>query len=236
MQKFQQIILLQVRSLLLKERAGNQMDLMHRGFYALSSRFAIGVATYKKWEENKSAVQNFPSGYHYRKSGTELSLGVYNFSKSEERSVFQLFGGVGFGKGSIVGFYSDSSSYRESHFSKNNKYFLQPTLSIKAGERTFIVLATRLNVVHFSNIESNIQDPKRDGLIFLGQKNSIFQDFILNETFSFKKPAGLGIQFQQGITSLYTRFHDDANINTNYQYNNLWFSAGIVWELSEAFK
>ncbi len=113
---------------------------------------------------------------------------------------------------------------------------MQPTLSIKAGERSLIVLATRLNIVHFHNIESNMQDPERDGLIFLGQKNSVFQDFILNETFSFKNAHGLGLQFQQGITGLYTRFNDLSTINTNYQYNNLWFSAGIVWDSSKAFK
>lgn len=217
-----------------ENRRSNGFDA--QGIYALSSRFAVGAATYKKWEENKSSNQTSGSGYRYRKSGTELSFGVYNFSKSEERSVFQLFAGIGFGKGSIVGFYTDSLALRETHYSKNNKYFLQPTLSIKAGERSFIVLATRLNVVHFHNIESNMQDPERDGLIFLGQKNSVFQDFVLNETFSFKNPAGLALQFQQGITALYTRFNDPTTIYTNYQYNNLWFSAGIIWDLSKAFK
>lgn len=217
-----------------EHRKSNGFD--GQGLYAVSNKVALGAAAYKKWEENKSTYQNIPSGYRYQKSGTEFSAGVYNFSKTEERSSFQLFGGVGFGKGSIKGFYTDSTGYMEFHNSRYNKYFLQPTFSLKAGERSFIVLATRLNIIHFHTIESNLLDPERDGLNFLGQKNSMFQDFILNETFYLKNPAGLGFQLQQGITGLYTHFNDDAILRTNYQYNNLWFSAGIVWDINKAFK
>ncbi len=200
--------------------------------FAMSKKIVVKLDAYTKAERNGTvATQNgVPNELvKYKKKGIELSLGCRNFSNSKDRTPFQAFAGVGTGKFSFSSMYSNGDPNNH-HSMDYLKIFLQPSYTFFATENYDLTFASKINMLQFKNVVTDYPNLSETPLGYIDSKPNYYIDFIMQHQFGFKELAGLQFQLQFGVTTLTTSFSAAQQnfLKQKYDYNNLWFAAGLI--------
>ena len=211
--------------------------------YAITDKIALRAELYTKSEKNSGTATDFFGNditeyqNNYRKNGFELSGGLYQIGKGEAGVSLQLFAGIGGGKFSLNERDITSANiyyHRMNYF----KGFFQPSVRIAASKYVSITLGSRLSVINFNHIKTDIPDIDKEALGYIGTANSVFTDVFTHFEFGFKGLEPVKFQFQIGASKLNTRFAvpDYPYVNNErYDHNNLWLAAGIVADVNMLF-
>ncbi len=202
--------------------------------YAITKNVGLKFDFYNKWEFNQPFyTTNQFSTINYKKHGFEISTGIYNFTKNPGYSGFQLY--AGFGKGKFL--LNETSSTNKNYFNMDyQKFFVQPSFTLKASAHYNFTFAARLNAINYKNLTTNYSNLANDVLGYIQTKTSIFTDFIIQNEFCFKKAAAVKFQIQLGTTRLHTYFSSVSTATVQHQqylYNNNWASFGVITDIQK---
>jgi len=210
---------------------------------AAGNKIVIRGSAYIKKEHNQTLLEdtfNTPwESNSYRKRGAELSVGIYNFSKSKAASVFQLNGGIGFGKSSFTTMENEQNSPLQSYSVDYIKAFMQPAAIIKVSENYKITLGNTFSLMSYKNVKTDLKDIKEEALGYIDSKPGFFSEFIFQNEFEFAGLSGISFQVQFGTSSLLTSFSSEAGttLNTNkYAYHKAWSAIGIAANFGRIFR
>jgi hypothetical protein len=202
--------------------------------YAVTKHWALQLNLYHRTERNAG---DFDSNIkdsvviNYKRNLTEIGLGYFHSLTSNQRAIFQVFGGVGFGKFNLEDNGKDQGRVLRSRYHQMNitKLFIQPALTIR-GRRNFAAsFSARTSVIYFKNIQTNYSATELDNykLDSLSYSPRVFWEPAVINTFGFKKLPGLQLEFQFGFAFLASqRFVDARAFN---------FSAGLLFDLPKLF-
>jgi hypothetical protein len=199
--------------------------------FAAGKRIVIRVDAYTKSEQNQTALENdlgIPEEKNiYKKRGMSVAAGVYNFSKDKEASMFQLNGGIGFGKTSFVSYYNSYPGAKGYYAANYVRFFLQPAVVIRLSENYTGTIANTFSLMNYKSIRTDISNIKNEPLGLIGTKPSFFSEFMLQNEFGFRELRGIRFQAQLGISTLLTKFHSQQ-----YDYHKVWLAMGVVADVN----
>jgi len=214
-----------------KLNSGHGLDI--QAAYALTSHWAIQGSYSRRWEKNYADFNlnsNDSSIITYNRNSTEFGFGYYTYIDRRRNSIFQVFGGAGWGKSAFTDQYF-SGNLPVRRFSMNvTKLYLQPAIMIRYGEVFASSLSSRVTAVYFSNVQSGYtaEEMLRYQLKDLNDGARIFWEPAFVNAFGFKKLPGLKLEIQLTMAFLATqRFVD-------YRTYNL--SGGLMLDISKFFK
>lgn len=214
-----------------KLNSGYGLDL--HAAYALTNHLAIQGSHARRWEKNYSDFNlnsNDSSIITYNRNSTEFGLGYYTYIDRRRNSIFQVFGGAGWGASAFTDQYF-SGNLPVRRFSMNvTKLYVQPAIMIRYGEVFASSLSSRVTAVYFSNVQSGYtaEEMLRYQLKDINDGARIFWEPAFVNTFGFKKIPALKLEIQLTMAFLITqRFVD-------YRTYNL--SGGLVLDIPKFFK
>ena len=209
--------------------------------YAVTKRIAIKADGFIKRESNETATRIEGVPYDritYKKAGFEAGAEIYNFSKVKERSAFRLYSGMGIGKFSFTETYHVDRFDIYHHSLNYFKFFIQPSVRIRASKNYSVSFAGKLSVFKFYHIKTDCPDLKEMPLGYIDTKPNLFTDIIIHHEFGFKALQGIRFQVQNGFCVLNTKFHlpaEYAYAGDQYEYHNAWVAAGIIADIKKLF-
>ncbi|MBL0356155.1 MAG: hypothetical protein IPP72_04390 [Chitinophagaceae bacterium] len=215
-----------------KLNRGNGLDI--QGAYAVTNHFAVQASYARRWEKNYADYNlnsQDTSIITYSRNSTELGMGYYTFISRRRQSVFQVFGGVSFGKSTFTDKYFAGSTLNDRYLNLNvTRLYLQPALMMLYEDVFVSTLSSRVSIVYFHNIATDYssEELKNYSLADLDKKAEIFWEPAFINAFGLKKLPGLKIELQLGMAFLMSqRFVDYRTFN---------FSAGLVADLPKLFE
>ena len=202
--------------------------------YALTNHWAIQVNNFNRTERNGGdfdAGQRDSVVINYKRKLTEIAAGYYQALNDNKRAMFQIFGGVGFGKFSFtdIGRNQNNVFHNRYHIMNVTKLFIQPALIVR-GKRNFAAsFSSRHSLIYFKKINTDYTPTELNNyrLDSLAVSPRLFWEPSMVYNFGFKKIPGLQLEFQSGFAFLISRRFADARF-----FN---FSAGAVLDLPKLF-
>ncbi len=219
--------------------------------YGISNKIALRADLYYKKEsdkrDNPDSLYILDYKNKYQRQGFDISAGFYRLGNKKSTVSFQLFAGIGLGKFKLeqtiyraddVYYSATPGSYY--HNMSYFKGFVQPSLVVKPGDLIALSFATRLSLISFSHIKTDLLFLEREPLGSVSQKSSFFSDFIFQTDFGFPKLRGIRFQGQTGITKLNTTFKSsdpstEYFSDAKYKYNRFWLALGVVADVNKLF-
>ena len=195
--------------------------------YAFTKHFA-GQASYAHRTERNGGDFNTiyldSSMISYRRDITEFGLGYFNASGENDQYLFQVFGGVGFGRSGFNDIGKDRNNiyYHRFHTMSVTKIFIQPAFMINDKHLFSATLSSCFNLVYFHNIKTDYTANELDNykLDSLNYRPRLFWEPAVTNNFGFKKIPGLRIEYQIAMAFLVSR--------TFVDYRTFNFSIGIL--------
>lgn len=212
---------------------GNGFDL--QAAQALSDHWAIMVNYFNRTERNSGdyvAGRRDSVTINYKRHLTEIGAGYYHSLTNNQQAVFQVFGGIGFGKSDFTDEGRNFNSLYRTRFHNMNiiKLFIQPAFMIRSKNNFSASFSSRNSLVFFKNIQTDynateLNNYKLDSLTISPR---LFWEPCVVNTFGFKKFPGLQFEFQLGFAFLVSRRFVD--------YRSFNFSTGILFDLPKLLK
>ena len=212
---------------------GNGFDL--QAAQALSDHWAIMVNYFNRKERNSGdyvAGRRDSVTIHYRRNLVEIGAGYYHILTNNKQAIFQVFGGIGFGKSDFTDEGRNFNSPYRTRFHNMNiiKLFIQPAFMIRSKNNFSASFSSRNSLVFFKNIQTDytvteLNNYKLDSLTISPR---LFWEPSIVNTFGFKKLPGLQFEFQLGFAFLVSRRFVD--------YRSFNFSTGILFDLPKLLK
>jgi len=201
--------------------------------YAISNKLALQLNYFLRSEKNGD-----DQGYadqpviRYKRQLLELAIGRYIKIDGSETKIFQLFGGIGYGRFSFTdkGLDNTSMPYSKFHRSGLLKFYVQPAFMYIIKKQTALSVSSRISIVHYSNIKTDYSDQQLIDyeLYTLGGDPVIFWEPSFIHAIGFKKLPHIRLEYQFGFSALVSRrFIDSRSFN---------FSAGIQADVANLFK
>lgn len=201
--------------------------------YALNNKLALQLNYFLRSEKNGDD-QSYRNGseINYKRHLVEIGLGRYVKINGSENKIFQLFGGIGFGKFSFTdnGIDPFSMPYSKYHRANVLKFYLQPAFMYIIKKQTALSVASRFSIVHYSKIKTDYtQQQLTDYELFtLGGDPVIFWEPAFVHSIGFKKLPHIRLEYQVGFSALISRrFIDARSVN---------FSAGVQADIARLLK
>ncbi len=202
--------------------------------YALTNHWAIQVNKFNRTERNAGdfdAGQRDSVVINYKRNLTEIGAGYYRALNDNKHAMFQVFGGVGFGKFSFtdIGRNRNNVFHNRYHNMSITKIFIQPAFIIR-GKRNFAAsFSSRHSLIFFKKVitdytATELNNYRLDSLTISPR---ILWEPCMLYNFGFKKVPGLQFEFQTGFSFLVSRRFADARF-----FN---FSGGAVLDLPKLF-
>ena len=202
--------------------------------YAVSNHWAIQLNHYHRTERNAG---DFDSNIrdsvviNYKRNLTEIGLGYYHLLSSNKRAIFQVFGGIGFGKFNLDDNGKDQSRVLRSRYHQMNitKLFIQPAFTVRGRKNFAASFSSRVSAIYFKHIQTNYSATELDNykLDSLSYSPRVFWEPAVINTFGFKRLRGLQLEFQFGFAFLVSKRFVDARA-----FN---FSGGLLFDLPKLF-
>lgn len=219
------------------KRSSSGADL--QAVFAAGKRVVIRVDGYTKSERNRAEFKsnlNIPEEKNiYKKNGMSVAAGIYNFSKTKDVSVFQLAGGIGFGRTSFISYNSSYAGSQNYYSADYVRFFVQPSAVIRISEYYTGTIANTFSQMNYKRIRTDLSNIKDEPLGYIGTKPSFFSELALQNEFGFPKLKGIRFQAQLGFSKLLTKFSSGGQASfppDYYDYHNTWFAAGVVADIS----
>jgi hypothetical protein len=201
--------------------------------YAFTNHFAMQVNHFHRTERNTGdfdAAIRDSVVINYKRNMTEIGAGYFHLLNNS-RSVFQVFGGIGFGKFSFTdnGRNFNGPLRTRYHNMSVTKLFIQPSFTVRGDNALAASFSSRFSVIYFKNIRTDytageLNNYKLDSLSY--SPRAFWEPAVVN-TFGFKKLPGLQIEVQAGFAFLISRRFVDARA-----FN---FSGGLLFDLPKLF-
>ena len=202
--------------------------------YAFTNHWAMQLNYFHRTERNAG---DFNAGYHdsvvinYKRNMVEIAAGYFHLLDHNQRALFQVFAGAGFGTSSFTDNGRDFSNvYRSRHHMMHvTKIFIQPAFTVRSKRNFSASLSSRHSFIYFSKINTDYNATELDNykLDSLSYSPRIFWEPSVVNNFGFKKLPGLQFEFQAGFAFLLSRSFVDAR-----SFN---FSAGLLFDLPKIF-
>ena len=218
---------------IVKDNKSHGIDL--QGAYALTNKFAVQVNYYRRTEKNNGdfSANNLDSSViNYTRQLTEIGFGYYRAVMRNNRAIFQVFAGIGFGKFGFTDIGRDQNNvfHNNLHQAGITKLFVQPAFTIKNKRNFAASLSTRFSVIFFRNIQTDYTAAELDKykLDSLNFRPRLFWEPAVVNTFGFKKIPGLQLEFQAGLCLLQSPLFID--------YRAFNFSMGVLVDVPKLLK
>jgi hypothetical protein len=201
--------------------------------YALTNHWAIQLNYFQRSERNAG---DFDAGVrdsvviNYKRALTEICAGYYHLLNNQ-RSLFQVFAGIGSGKFSFTDDGKDQNRVLRTRYHSMNvtKLFIQPAFTVRSKRNFAASFSSRHSFIFFRNIKTDYTATEQDNykLDSLSYSPRVFWEPSVINTFGFKKLPGLQLEFQMGFAFLVSRRFVDART-----FN---FSGGLLFDLPKLF-
>ncbi len=196
---------------------------------AVTNNFAVQANLFYRKEQNG----DYSTTLRYKRRLTELGIGYFkSFKRKRKTVIFQVFGGVGFGKFNLNDNGEDYNGVPYSRFHNDDifKVYVQPAIIFKIRENLNISVSSRLSFVNYNNIQTNYTtDELRDyELSRLSYTNFAFWEPSFTQSFGIKSVPGLLLEYQFGLSLPLTQ----GPIN----YHPLNFSVGLAFDIPKLFR
>lgn len=206
-----------------------------QGAYALTNKFAVQVNYYRRTEKNNGdfSANNLDSSViNYTRHLTEIGFGYYRAVMDNNRAIFQVFAGIGFGKFGFTDIGRDQNNvfHNNQHQAGITKLYVQPAFTIRNKRNFAASLSSRFSVIYFRNIQTDYTAAELDKykLDSLNYHPHLFWEPAVVNTFGLKKIPGLQLEFQAGLCLLQSPLFID--------YRSFNFSLGILFDVSKLLK
>ncbi len=206
-----------------------------QGAYAITQHIGVQASyfTRKETTYDNSADFGFDSSViRYKRNLFELGAGYFTPINENKKVMFQVFGGVGFGRFTFTDNGKDNNQLLYSRFHNADifKYYLEPAISFRSKEVFAASLSTRFSVVKFRNVQTNYsqvekQDYKLDSI---NRYASVFFEPAFVNSYGFNKLPGLRLEYQLGLSFLMSRQIMD--------YRTFNFSVGLLFDIPKLIK
>ena len=215
-----------------KDNHGTGFDL--QGAYAVSKNFALQLNYYHRKEKNSgdfNAGNLDSSVINYTRNLTEIGFGYYRRLMRNDRGIFQVFAGVGFGRFGFTDIGRDQNGifHNNFHDAHVTKLYVQPAFTIK-NKNFAASLSSRFSLIFFGDIKTDYNSIELDKykLDSLNSRPRLFWEPAIVNTFGFKKLPGLHLEFQVGLSLLESKLFID--------YRSFNFSAGVLFDVPKLLK
>lgn len=201
--------------------------------YAFTNHWAVQLNYFHRTERNAG---DFDAGIrdsvviNYKRRLTELGAGYFHLLNNQ-RSLFQVFAGVGLGKFSFTDNGKDQNRLLRNRYHTMNvtKLFIQPAFTVRSKRNFAASFSSRHSFIFFRNIKTDYSATELNNykLDSLSYSPRIFWEPAVINAFGFKKMPGIQFEFQFGFAFLVSRRFVDARA-----FN---FSAGLLFDLPKLF-
>jgi len=198
---------------------------------AVTNHFAIHGSYYNRKERGYSNNDyNFSNiTIKAKREMFEAGAGYFKPFGTKQRAIFAIYSGVGFGKMNLDehGFDNNlGSTYSRYMNASLFKYYLEPSMTFKAGEVFTVSLATRLSGLRFRNLNSNYTSFEKIDydLDSLNRYDWYLLEPCVINSFGFKKLPGFRIEYQFGLSILLAGYE-------SFNYRPFNFSLGLVFDI-----
>jgi len=217
-------------------------DEYNRGFdlqaaYAISDNWALTADYFKRKEKdvffnyNRSLFDS--SIVRYSRNLTNFGLGYFTPLTKDKQIVFNLFGGLGFGKFSFTdnGF-DNVIAYSREYQSNMSRWYIQPALNFFPGKYFRTALIGKISWVHYSNAKTSYTTPELEyfDLQFLSGNTLTFFEATWNMQITFKNMKWFSLD--GGLTLSSEPFDN----NTYLDARNFNASIGLCIDFSRMAK
>lgn len=203
--------------------------------YAITPHVGVQASyfTRKETTYDNSADFGFDSSViRYKRNLFELGAGYFTPINDSKKVMFQVFGGIGFGRFTFNDNGKDNNQlpYYRFHNADIFKYYLEPAISFRSREVFAASLSTRFSVVKFRNVQSNYtqvekQDYKLDSI---NRYSSIFFEPAFVNSYGLNNLPGIRLEYQLGLSFLMSRQIMD--------YRTFNFSIGLLFDIPKLIK
>lgn len=201
--------------------------------YAITKHWALQFNYMHRTERNAG---DFDAGVRdsvvisYKRRLTELGVGYFHLLNNQ-RSLFQVFAGVGLGKFNFTDNGKDQGRVLRNRYHTMNvtKLFIQPAFTVRSKRNFAATFSSRHSFIFFRNIQTDYTAAEQDNykLDSLSYSPRVFWEPAVVNAFGFKKLPGIQLEFQFGFAFLVSRRFVDARA-----FN---FSAGLLFDLPKLF-
>jgi hypothetical protein len=207
-----------------------------QGAIAVTNNIAVQANYYFRSEKtitNSSSNSFENSLVKYKRNLFELGGGYFTTFDKNERLLFQVYAGVGFGKTKIKENGTDFNQLPVSRYYNTNltKFFFEPSITFRSPKEIFAAtVATRASVIKFGKIQTNytIDEKQNFDLDSLDRYGVVFLEPSFVGSFGFNKMPGFRIELQAGLSILYNESFID--------YRPFNFSLGFVFDIGKLMK
>lgn len=196
---------------------------------AITDNFAVQANRYYRSEQNG----DYNSAIKYKRRLTEFGAGYYMpFKMKRKTAIFQIFGGVGFGKFNFTDNGIDNNGATVSKFHNDDilKFYLQPAITFQIKEIINISVSSRISIINYKNIQTNYTTDELNShdLSRLGLISHAFWEPAFTQNFHIKSVPGLMLEYQFGLSLPLTQ--EPVN------YHPLNFAIGLAFDVPKLFK
>lgn len=196
---------------------------------AITNNFAIQANQFYRKEQNA----DYNTVLRYKRRLTELGIGYFKpFKRKRKTIIFEVFGGVGFGKFNLQdnGLDNSGAPYTKYHNDDILKIYVQPAIIFKIRENLNIAVSGRLSFVNYNNIQTNYTKDELNSydLDRLSYTNFAYWEPSFTQSFGIKSVPGLLLEYQFGLSLPLTQ----GTVN----YHPVNFSVGLAFDMPKLFK
>lgn len=208
-----------------------------QGAYALTNNIGVQGSYFSRNETTNGggADDDFfdKSFIDYKRDFFEFGAGYFTPIDQKGKMLFQVFGGVGFGRFTFTDNGKDKSqvAYSRFHNADVTKIYVEPALTFRSKNEIFAAsLSTRFSFAKFRNVQTNYTAPERQffKLDSINRYTSVFFEPAFVNSYGFNKLPGLRIEYQLGLSLLMSRQIMD--------YRRFNFSVGLVFDIPKLIK
>lgn len=209
--------------------SGSGYDL--QGAVAVTNHFAI-QASYIKRKEVNYALNNLnradSSVINYRRNLTELGAGYYTRLGERGIGLFQVFGGAGMGKSSLLDLYNTGT---KRHFNMTvQKLYLQPAFTFRYENIFTSTFSNRISFIYFDDIATDYSDEelRTYKLSNLNSNRQVFIEPCVITSFGINSLPGIQLEMQFGMSFISGQQYVD--------HRGFNFSIGAVADLPKLLR
>jgi hypothetical protein len=233
------------RSFLTNEGVVNSKGLDLKYAVGISNHFVAKLDMFYKKEMDVSAEPlNSLNGFKidYKRRGFFVSGGYYRYLTNNKTIMLTTSVGLGYTKTNFDGIYREAIKHDYFYAGNNFILFIQPSLTLFGSKNYAFTIAYKLSSTAFKNINTNDTTFSVGQNVSLSKKNSVYEDIVIQNEFSFNKLKGFRFYWQTGITNLKTSFPDVQNArysenskNNQYDYLINYGSVGLIMDFKKLF-
>ena len=204
-----------------------------QGAVAITDNFAIQGSYMSRSERNASDENNVDNTViTYKRNLAEFGIGYFNSMHSQDKVLFQFFGGVGKGRFSFVDDgIDDNGVYGLRHHEADVfKVYFQPAFLFRPKENFVLSISSRFSIISFSDIKTDYSDLELQSYLLhdLPHGSRTFWEPAFTNTIGFKNLPGLKLEYQVAFA---------LQVDQRYiDYRNFNLALGIAFDIPKLFK